>query len=57
MVQEYTNCMNNWVGWTEQDCATYDECLIFNKNNYTLCDTNWGNYINPNWVSGDCGVM
>ncbi len=57
MVQEYTNCMNNWVGWTEQDCAAYDECLIFNKNNYTLCDTNWGNYINPDWVSGDCGVM
>jgi hypothetical protein len=47
----------NTVGNSEQYCAAYDQCLESNKNNYTLCNTKYTEYMNPNWVSGNCGVV
>jgi hypothetical protein len=47
----------NTVGNSEQYCAAYDQCLESNNNNYTLCNTKYTEYMNPNWVSGNCGVV
>ena len=47
----------NTPGNSEQYCAAYDQCLETNKNKYTYCDNNWETYMNPNWVSGNCGLV
>jgi hypothetical protein len=47
----------NTEGNSEQYCAAVDECLVKTNNNFDYCNTEWPNYVNPNWVSGDCGVQ
>jgi len=56
MVSEYIGCMNT-PGNSEQFCAAYDQCLETEENNYTYCNDHWGDFMNPNWVSGNCGTV
>ena len=55
MLNQYTTCMNT-AGNSEQYCAAYNECLVKTGNDYTYCNTHYDNYMNPNWVAGNCGV-